>query len=110
MEDLPSNKSNAMERIFPKTRKLDRENKLATYYNVFKQWDEEDLIENVTDKTKNCHYLPHHAVIKDSQCVSKFVSIGIDYANPYTSGHPFVSLIRNISVTNPFYWTTLKNA
>ncbi|XP_054713054.1 uncharacterized protein LOC129222564 [Uloborus diversus] len=83
-EVLAENKEIAEKRCLITTQKLIKEGRFADYDNVFKEWLNENIIEEVpTDELKNdAHYLPHRGVFKkdsttnvrpvfDASCKSK---------------------------------------
>ncbi|XP_067121310.1 uncharacterized protein [Centruroides vittatus] len=65
---LPDNRVLAERRLKSTVKTLQNKNLVDAYEGVFKQWLEEQIIEEIKDvKTNeiNCHYLPHRAVIKE---------------------------------------------
>ncbi|XP_015905838.2 uncharacterized protein [Parasteatoda tepidariorum] len=65
---LPDNYDLALKRLQMKTRKLKTDKLYDAYEEVFKDWEKEEIIEEVPkeDMEIPCHYLPHRPVIKES--------------------------------------------
>ena len=61
---LPTNKVIAERRLAKVTEKLKRENAFANYNQVFENWEAEDMIEVVSSREEDGHYLPHRPVFK----------------------------------------------
>lgn len=70
---LPSNKAIAETRLSALLKKLEKENMYEDYNDVFKQWQEEKIVEKVPeDEIENVgHYLPHKPVIKEGNSTTR---------------------------------------
>ncbi len=68
-----SNEYLAEKRLLSTTKKLSSLGKFEDYDKVFKEWEDLEIIEEVTDEEnkQRGHYLPHHAVIKESSNTTK---------------------------------------
>lgn len=66
--DLPNNYGRALGQMHSLVKELLRKNKVQTYQKVLDDQIMADFIEEVSDAqpTSQSHYLPHHAVVKDS--------------------------------------------
>ncbi|XP_035213322.1 uncharacterized protein LOC118187248 [Stegodyphus dumicola] len=65
--NLPSNRNEAERRLFSTTRRLKKLNKFENYDLVFKEWQTENVIQEVSKEELEGvggHYLCHHTVIK----------------------------------------------
>lgn len=69
-QGLGNNKEIALRRLYSVTNKLECTGKILLYDKVFKEWLAEGIIE-VVDGNDNGHYLPHHAVVKESSATTK---------------------------------------
>ncbi|XP_054713458.1 uncharacterized protein LOC129222922 [Uloborus diversus] len=65
---LPTNKELALKRLETTTRKLCSQNLINRYDEVFKNWEDSGIIEEVkqSENIDSGHYLPHRPVIKES--------------------------------------------
>ena len=65
---LPTNYSMALGQLKSITKALKDQNDLKNYHDIIQTQLENDFIEKIepTSITEHCHYLPHHAVKKDS--------------------------------------------
>ncbi|UYV69493.1 hypothetical protein LAZ67_6003792 [Cordylochernes scorpioides] len=72
-EGIPSNRHIAERRLFNTTRKLRAKCIFSEYDRVFQEWLSEGVIEKVSpeDLNRNCHYLPHHPVVKANSSTTK---------------------------------------
>ncbi|UYV80828.1 hypothetical protein LAZ67_19001892 [Cordylochernes scorpioides] len=72
-EGIPSNRHIAERRLFNTTRKLRAKCIFSEYDRVFQEWLAEGVIEKVSpeDLNRNCHYLPHHPVVKANSNTTK---------------------------------------
>ncbi|UYV61846.1 hypothetical protein LAZ67_1006840 [Cordylochernes scorpioides] len=72
-EGIPSNRHIAERRLFNTTRKLRAKGIFSEYDRVFQEWLAEGVIEKVSleDLNRNCHYLPHHPVVKANSNTTK---------------------------------------
>ncbi|UYV80331.1 hypothetical protein LAZ67_18002470 [Cordylochernes scorpioides] len=72
-EGIPSNRHIAERRLFNTTRKLRAKCIFGEYDRVFQEWLAEGVIEKVSpeDLNRNCHYLPHHPVVKANSNTTK---------------------------------------
>ncbi|UYV69496.1 hypothetical protein LAZ67_6003799 [Cordylochernes scorpioides] len=72
-EGIPSNRHIAERRLFNTTRKLRAKCIFSEYDRVFQEWLAEGVIEKVSpeDLNRNCHYLPHHPVVKANSSTTK---------------------------------------
>ncbi|UYV63047.1 hypothetical protein LAZ67_2002938 [Cordylochernes scorpioides] len=72
-EGIPSNRHIAERRLFNTTRKLRAKSIFSEYDRVFQEWLAEGVIEKVSpeDLNRNCHYLPHHPVVKANSNTTK---------------------------------------
>lgn len=63
---LPSNYNLALKRMYSTYRKLENDGYLSDYNNVFKDWLNEGVIEEVleVDNIRDGHYLPHRHIVK----------------------------------------------
>lgn len=65
---LPNNRTVAERRLKSTVKSLENKGLLNAYQEIFKQWLDEKIIEEVKAdilEEINCHYLPHRAVIKE---------------------------------------------
>ncbi|UYV79296.1 hypothetical protein LAZ67_17001982 [Cordylochernes scorpioides] len=72
-EGIPSNRHIVERRLFNTTRKLRAKCIFSEYDRVFQEWLAEGVIEKVSpeDLNRNCHYLPHHPVVKANSNTTK---------------------------------------
>ncbi|UYV67994.1 hypothetical protein LAZ67_5002740 [Cordylochernes scorpioides] len=72
-EGIPSNRHIAERRLFNTTRKLRAKGIFSEYDRVFQEWLAEGVIEKVSpeDLNRDCHYLPHHPVVKANSNTTK---------------------------------------
>ena len=70
---LPSNKYTAKKRLITCVEKLDKNGLFEEYNNVFKEWQQNGIIELVPtcDLDKNSHYLPHRPVLKENNATTR---------------------------------------
>ncbi|XP_050500156.1 uncharacterized protein LOC126880374 [Diabrotica virgifera virgifera] len=70
---ITSNFNLAEKRLFSTTKRLISLNKLTEYDNIFQDWENTGIIEEVEEEPlkKNTHYLAHHAVVKESSLTTK---------------------------------------
>ncbi|XP_050508060.1 uncharacterized protein LOC126885522 [Diabrotica virgifera virgifera] len=70
---ITSNFNLAEKRLFSTTKRLLSLNKLTEYDNIFQDWENTGIIEEVEEEPleKNTHYLAHHAVVKESSLTTK---------------------------------------
>uniref|UniRef100_A0A1Y1MQW7 CCHC-type domain-containing protein n=1 Tax=Photinus pyralis TaxID=7054 RepID=A0A1Y1MQW7_PHOPY len=68
---LPTNKFVAQRRLENATQKLKADGKYMDYEQVFKQWLNLDVIEEVKGECVSCHYLPHRPVYKPDSSTTK---------------------------------------
>lgn len=63
----------AVKRLISTTRRLQSLNKFNYYNQVFDEWLEDGIIEKIpeTSVLTGGHYVPHHAVIKESSATTK---------------------------------------
>ena len=66
--ELPENFDLALSRLETTCKKLQKDGMLSRYREVFREWKQEGVIEEVPDDELNLHghYLPHRPVIKES--------------------------------------------
>lgn len=71
--ELLDNRDLAEKRLLSTSRRLCKINKFNEYNQVFKEWLQDGIIEEVpvTSNSTDGHYLPHHAVIKESSMTTK---------------------------------------
>ena len=64
---LPDNRKNAEKSLERVVKKLKEENLFDAYDNVFKEWLQEGIIEEVPEDEESCigHFLPHRPVFKE---------------------------------------------
>ena len=68
-QNIPDNKSLSEMRLKTTTKKLKEKEMFNVYDGIFRSWMEEGIVELVPSEDEaiqNCHYLPHHAVYKES--------------------------------------------
>ena len=61
---LPSNKFVAEKRLVSTTKKLKEQNEFQNYENIFRSWEKEGIIEEVSGESEKEHFLPHRPVFK----------------------------------------------
>lgn len=66
---IPNNFDIARKRLVNVTKKLKKEEMFETYDNIFRQWEDEGIIEGIKGEYEdidaiNGHFIPHHAVFK----------------------------------------------
>lgn len=67
--DLPSNRTLSEQRLKTSVNRIKNAGILKEYENCFKDWQEENIIEEIENEKlndANCHYLPHRPVIKEN--------------------------------------------
>ncbi|UYV60869.1 hypothetical protein LAZ67_1002644 [Cordylochernes scorpioides] len=66
-EDIPSNFNVAQKRLERCVNKLTTQGRLEDYSKIFKEWEQENIIERIHDDNKTVgHYLPHRPVFKET--------------------------------------------
>ncbi|UYV78566.1 hypothetical protein LAZ67_16002013 [Cordylochernes scorpioides] len=66
-EDIPSNFNVAQKRLERCVNKLTTQGRLEDYSKIFKEWEQENIIERIHDDNKTIgHYLPHRPVFKET--------------------------------------------
>ncbi|XP_018577866.1 uncharacterized protein LOC108916146 [Anoplophora glabripennis] len=62
---LPSNFSIAKKRLATTVRKLEKDNLIMPYNEVFREWESLKIIEQVKEDINYGHFLPHRPVLKE---------------------------------------------
>ena len=117
--DLPNNYSRAMGQMYSLVKELKKKDKLETYQKILYEQLDSSFIEEVPEAQPHdqCHYLPHHAVHKDSvttpvrivfNCSSRANKISPSLNDCLMTGPPLTSKLYDVLLKfriNPYAYT-----